>query len=854
MAEQTVMVRQWRHNDSQARFVSINDLAKEIALSNKGKNTGLLEYISSKNKKLYLRPFYDIDYHTNDIDKIGEFYGEIIQFKLDLEHSNPGTIWNICKYVGKEYDKAKVEKQGKWKASAHIVCSNKHIRRDGHLEWCLNMNNIFNIEKYNLWKQMNIIDKSVYGGHDLLRLPLSKKDLLSDKMVLLPYECSLEDLLISYIPDNSIEIEVEIEPRVQISPAKTPLPKAPMVAEVKTAKCLIDDDKKETIEEIKKLLNILPPICCNDYEKWRNIAFIIYNELGKDGIQVLHEYSSKDDKYKEKSVDDFYGKIKDRTPEQKILTLRTLHHYAKTENLDEYLKSFQNEKIDNLIGSLITSGYNDKNMGELFHQLYNNQVLYTNGSFYILNNKTGFFEQDNKINSILHLLLIDKFYNKVVKLTAEWIEKHKPEILTDDNKHIYEMRESQRVKIIKKLGSRACRDTIAKELTSFHSNEKIVDSFNNVNDMAFAFRNGLYDFQTREFRKAYPEEYITVHTDYDYVPRDKIDSKIINQINDIFKSIFPNEKERDFVLTILSHGLIGKIVREEFYIHKGSGGNGKGLIMTMMKAVLSVYFGLISGDRFTKGSFSSGGSKNDPELATLRYARFCYSEELQKDCLLNEADIKKISGKDTITACQKFEKPFSYLPKFAMNFQTNHKFELTADGGIQRRLVDIPYNMRYLDRNNYTTNYKLKENEGWLDRNLKDYFDNYEYKIALFHILEEYLQKYLKNPDAFDLPDTFKEAKAQTMKDIDPIAKCIDEHYDKTDKLSDVVELRSIKELVKIYSSKKITDKAIKEAIEKMGQGLKIFKNHSGFLSCRGLKEKNDSQKNIDLTELLDDD
>ena len=73
----------------------------------------------------------------------------------------------------------------------------------------------------------------------------------------------------------------------------------------------------------------------DDYEKWRDVALIINNELGLEGYDILNKWSKSGSNYDESKVKQFYFNIKPKTNGLKIGTLKKL---AKEANLELYKK------------------------------------------------------------------------------------------------------------------------------------------------------------------------------------------------------------------------------------------------------------------------------------------------------------------------------------------------------------------------------------------------------------------------------------------------------------------------------------------------------------------------------------
>lgn len=99
----------------------------------------------------------------------------------------------------------------------------------------------------------------------------------------------------------------------------------------------IKDNNK--FEIIKNLLNILNDFRADDYENWRNVGFIINNELDDSGHNLFIDFSKRSSKYNDKEVNKFYFGIKKK---DSGLRLPTLKMYAKEDNIDEYNKLFKN--------------------------------------------------------------------------------------------------------------------------------------------------------------------------------------------------------------------------------------------------------------------------------------------------------------------------------------------------------------------------------------------------------------------------------------------------------------------------------------------------------------------------------
>lgn len=97
--------------------------------------------------------------------------------------------------------------------------------------------------------------------------------------------------------------------------------------------------------EIQFLLNRLNNSWADDYEKWRNISFIIKKEIpNSKGLEILKEFSKRSSKYEEAKVIDFWNRIGEN---KGGLTIGSLRYYVKNENdigYKEYTKQYKKIK------------------------------------------------------------------------------------------------------------------------------------------------------------------------------------------------------------------------------------------------------------------------------------------------------------------------------------------------------------------------------------------------------------------------------------------------------------------------------------------------------------------------------
>jgi hypothetical protein len=101
-------------------------------------------------------------------------------------------------------------------------------------------------------------------------------------------------------------------------------------------------------------------------------------------------------------------------------------------------------------------------------------------------------------------------------------------------------------------------------------------------------KNGVFDLRNRRFihKGAVPlNTLVSMRTRYAYP--EQSDPVIRARIERLFYSIFENNETTDYLMNLLASCFA--LPREEYYVFTGNGGNGKGVLATLMRAVFGSY-------------------------------------------------------------------------------------------------------------------------------------------------------------------------------------------------------------------------------------------------------------------------
>ena len=551
----------------------------------------------------------------------------------------------------------------------------------------------------------------------------------------------------------------------------------------------IKEDIKEfnveiKIKEIISLLNCINQERIEDYDDWVKIGMIIYNELKENGRKIYHSFSSNSDKYDKVETDSKYSSFEsDR--EDKI-TIGTLKYYAKEDDPEKYSKIY---KSNDSIKSTFTMF--EKDIAEyVINNLLKNNFINTQPKpgqeFYYFNNNRWVCDEGNqKIYKIIYDDLINEYEALVIVTTNE------------DEKEIIK-------NIIKRLKGKmsyiySIVEWIA-TLTLDINFLKIIDE----NPDLLAFENGVYEISTKTFREGRREDFITKTTGYDYPVEDDYGHK--KDIEDFLRNVFPDEEVRNFIVQTQAQALSGNKTEDLIYTHTGRGGNGKSILIEILKNVFGKYYISIPISMLTKAN-NKGHNDPDPYVGRLKGVRYAMANEPKDGASFNDSLIKNIGSQESLEYRMLYSnKVLELNPQLKLNIYCNNKLKFNGeDGGVARRMCVIEYISRFDKVPNEENNVYL------IDVNLADKVKNWRQDYMKL-LLSLHKNVYEHNP-----PARVINASKYYVDGNNDVLKFVEEFYEKTNNNENFILLKDLKFLYqenKQYEQTKL--KCLKESLEKI--------------------------------------
>jgi len=236
---------------------------------------------------------------------------------------------------------------------------------------------------------------------------------------------------------------------------------------------------------------------------------------------------------------------------------------------------------------------------------------------------------------------------------------------------------------------RRYRETILKDAQSVYPVP--ISCFDCHPDL-FNCANGTLNLKTGAFMEHNPEDFLTKHSNVNYDPR--ADCK---RFETFIREITSNDIDKaDFLQKAFGYGISGDTRYEcLFVLYGASTRNGKGTLCESVLKVLGNYGCTTRPETISVKSNTNSGNPTE-DIARLAGIRFANISEPGRGLVFNAAQVKSMTGNDTINARFLHENSFDFSPQFKLYINANylpviHDMTLFSSG----RVVIIPFDRHF---------------------------------------------------------------------------------------------------------------------------------------------------------------
>jgi P4 family phage/plasmid primase-like protien len=193
---------------------------------------------------------------------------------------------------------------------------------------------------------------------------------------------------------------------------------------------------------------------------------------------------------------------------------------------------------------------------------------------------------------------------------------------------------------------------------------------------------GIVDLRTGKLRRADPLAFCTKMTAVAPGGDCPLWRKFLGEVTD------GNVELQAYLQRLAGYSLIGEVREHVLVFLYGTGGNGKGVFLGTLGALLGDYAAVAPIDTFTE----TRSERHPTDMAKLRGARLVTSQETDEGRAWAEAKIKALTGGDKIAARFMRQDFFEFTPQFTLLIAGNHKPKLhNVDEAMRRRLHMVPF-------------------------------------------------------------------------------------------------------------------------------------------------------------------
>ena len=456
------------------------------------------------------------------------------------------------------------------------------------------------------------------------------------------------------------------------------------------------------------------------YQSWIEVGWCLHNiDTSEEMFNTWIEFSNKSPKAGQNNISSLLRDWnRGWSKRDKQFTIRSLHMWAKQDNIVQYRKIMKKSFIDFVEREVDAT---HTHIARLMKRMFENNYCAAVDS-----KKVDWFHFNGICWKKLPqgIELRSKLSGEVAKVIIDTRSKICERIMgiNDEQKVSWEKgRLKSLLNVEKSLYQSGFKDAVMKDCIGLFYEEEFTNKLNS-NEYLIGFNNGVIDLHairindngTNEyyvnFRKAEPTDFITFMAGryvtkncepIDYIEYDPMDSEqadIHMEIDDFMKKVFPNSELRKYMWRKLSSCIEGANKEQTYETWIGVGGNGKSKLVDLMSMALGDYASSLQSTALTRKRPDSGAA--NPDIMAIRNKRFIYMAEPDDKEPLNTSRMKQFTGEDDVEARGLFEDQtkFKITGKIFMLCNAFPAIN-TMDRGTWRRVRAVPFESKFIDPN-----------------------------------------------------------------------------------------------------------------------------------------------------------
>jgi len=194
--------------------------------------------------------------------------------------------------------------------------------------------------------------------------------------------------------------------------------------------------------------------------------------------------------------------------------------------------------------------------------------------------------------------------------------------------------------------------------------------------------NGIVSLEGGTIAPHSPESMLTLKAAADFNPR-----AVCPRWEAFLARVQPDPEIRSYLQRITGYSATGSIREQVFFLHHGTGANGKSVFHDVVMHVLGSYVQSVP----VEALMASGADRIPNDIARMVGRRYLTASETKAGRFLDEARLKQLTGGDTISARFMRGEYFEFKPVGKIHLITNQLPRLSEDSATWRRIHLIPW-------------------------------------------------------------------------------------------------------------------------------------------------------------------
>lgn len=506
------------------------------------------------------------------------------------------------------------------------------------------------------------VDYKVYGKNRKMRMLGSSKD--KENRPLLLVRGDVVDTLITAVTPECVRLP-EPEPEAKSKPKPKTKPTNTIVEMAEPTPTIADDDVRV------KVLRAISPARYEDYEDWLKVGVMCYNEgLGLDVWETLT--SDLYPNYKTGSKRDCAYKWTTFSPKsQRKLTIATAWKWLKTDNAAAWAE-LNPARTD--FWKLVKETSHAE-CAAFFYSIKPNAYAYhPSVGWYDLLPSNIWRNSEGKDLPI-------SMKHDIWRTFKEVANDHNA--LCDLGTEAGRTNSEELGFFVKQVGNANFARGITEFIINYYHDDELPKKMSE-NPHLFAFQNAVFDTRNCELRPIQPDDFISNNTGYALPPRESC-VEDIEELTNVLRTFWEDEETLNWWAWTVANTLYGRNNHNRFYIWTGRGGNGKSMLLKLIKQTYGDYYYTLEPSVLTGKS-----DKKDaplPALALSKGKRFAsVSEPDDASGKFQASTVKSFTGNEEVSARALHKNTVTFTPQFTLFALCNDIPSYSKiDGGVIRR-------------------------------------------------------------------------------------------------------------------------------------------------------------------------